>query len=186
MSMTPTWPSWSRARSATTRLSPRKRAAVSRSRPSSTTPGRSSPGPALELEKNLRALVERDIGGKQQRITRMDTRHVGVSLKLLLLPAYEGTYRYGGKAYKVLINGDSGDVSGDYPVSAGKVTFLILLILGALGLIGAAVWFFLIRPNIQQRSEVPPPVGQTFLSAAPGRQECLPHVSQTYPLKVLT
>ncbi len=105
------------------------------------------------MEKKLRAQVERDIGGKQQRVNRMDTRHVGVSMKLLLVPAYEGTYRYGGKPYKVLINGATGDVSGDYPISAGKVLLAILLVLGVIALIGAAIWFFLIRPHANPRSE---------------------------------
>jgi len=106
------------------------------------------------MEKKLRSLVETDIGGKQQRVNRMDTRHVGVSLKLLLLPAFEGSYRYAGKQYKILINGATGDVSGDYPVSAGKILFLILVILGSLAVIGAAIWFFLFRPQSHAKSEV--------------------------------
>ncbi len=95
------------------------------------------------METQLRAEVQKHIGGKQQRITRMDTRHVGVALKLLLLPAYEGSYRYAGKQYPVIINGATGDVSGGYPISVGKIVFLILGILAVIAAIGAALYCFL-------------------------------------------
>lgn len=72
------------------------------------------------MEKEIRTLVQKDIGGKQQRVSRMEPRHLGVDMKLVMIPAYVGSYRYGGKEYQVVINGATGEVSGDYPMQRGQ------------------------------------------------------------------
>src|SRR5207253_7921786 len=36
------------------------------------------------MEDQIKTLVQKDIGGKQQKISRMETRHVGVAIKHLL------------------------------------------------------------------------------------------------------
>ncbi len=105
------------------------------------------------MEAEIRKLVEKDIGGKQQKVTKMETRHLGVSLRQLLVPAYEGTYRYGGKDYKVLVNGVNGQVTGDHPVSAGKVALVILIFLAVVAAIFGAIWFFLVKPNMNKQKQ---------------------------------
>jgi hypothetical protein len=95
-----------------------------------------------QMEEKVKALVNKDIGGVQQKVSRMDTRHVGVAVKHLLIPAFEGAYRFAGKEYKVLINGATGEVAGDYPLSAGKIIVLILsILLGLAAIIGLIVFF---------------------------------------------
>jgi hypothetical protein len=101
----------------------------------------------------IRKKVEKDIGGKEPKVSKVETRHVGVAMKLFLVPAYEGSYRFGGKDYKVLINGATGEVTGDYPVSAGKIIMLILIILAVIAAIFGALYFFVIKPR--QHAEGP-------------------------------
>jgi len=56
----------------------------------------------------------------------------GQTFQLVLLPVWVGAYRYRGKIYRVLVNGQTGKVAGDRPVDQLKVTLLILLIVAAL------------------------------------------------------
>ena len=66
----------------------------------------------------------------------------GQTYQLLLLPVYVGSYDFKGKTYRVLANGQTGQVAGDRPVDSVKLTLLILLMLAALVplAIGAYLW----------------------------------------------
>jgi hypothetical protein len=97
------------------------------------------------MDAEIRKKVEKDIGGKDPKVHTIETRHAGVAMKLFLVPVYEGGYRFRGKDYKVLINGATGEVTGDYPVSAGKIILLVLSILAVIGAIFAALYFFVIK-----------------------------------------
>jgi hypothetical protein len=67
-----------------------------------------------------------DIGGDEQRISRIDTQYSGVTFKHLLLPVWLGAYRYQGKVFQVLVNARTGEVQGDRPYSAAKITLTVL------------------------------------------------------------
>ncbi len=79
--------------------------------------------------------IRRDIGGDQQRIHARQTLVEDIRFKHLLLPVWVGSYRYGGKAWQVVVNGQSGEVEGDRPYSAIKIALAVLvaLLLLALG-----------------------------------------------------
>ncbi|OSM04294.1 hypothetical protein [Magnetofaba australis] len=89
------------------------------------------------MEAEIRELVEQDIGGDRQRIDSLNVRHYDVTFKHILLPIWIHTYRMGDKSYQCLINGRTGEVSGERPYSWVKILFAALV---ALGLVGAAVW----------------------------------------------
>lgn len=57
---------------------------------------------------------------------------------LCLLPIYLATYRYRDKQYRFLINGQTGKIAGDKPLSWIRITLFILVILGLIG--GAIAW----------------------------------------------
>jgi len=78
------------------------------------------------------AAVRRDIGGDQQRVRSVSTRYSDVKFKHVLLPAWISAYRYRDKVYRFLVNGQSGEVSGESPFSWWKVA---LLVVGALALL---------------------------------------------------
>lgn len=88
-----------------------------------------------QITDQIRVLVKRDIGGDKQRIISMNTQWDNLTFKHILLPIYVSTYRYKGKVYRFLINGQSGEVRGERPYSFWKIFFLVLAILAVGGLL---------------------------------------------------
>lgn len=87
------------------------------------------------MEPRIRAAVRQDIGGDEQRIDRMDVHYSDISFKHLLLPVWVSAYRYKGKVYRFLVNARTGEVQGDRPYSAAKISLLVVAILIAVGII---------------------------------------------------
>ena len=99
----------------------------------------------------IRQLCTRDIGGNHQRLYTVNTQHLGVTFKHILLPVWLAPYRYQQQTYQILVNGRTGKVVGTRPYSWIKIALLVLVILAVLGL----VLFFVNRtrnapPNQQQ------------------------------------
>ena len=65
--------------------------------------------------------------------------------KHVLLPLYSTAYTYKGKHYRVLINGQSGRVEGDYPKSPVRIGAIVLLVI----LILAMVYWYSCGPRMQ-------------------------------------
>jgi DNA-directed RNA polymerase subunit RPC12/RpoP len=86
--------------------------------------------------------VRRDIGGDEQRITSVDTDFSNETFKHILLPMWTAAYKYGGKSYRFVVNGQTGEVQGERPWSAWKIAFAVLL-----GLIVAAAAFYVYDPQ---------------------------------------
>jgi hypothetical protein len=80
--------------------------------------------------------IRRDIGGDVQRIDSVQTRYANETFKHVLLPVWTAAYKYRGKSYRFLVNGQTGEVQGERPYSAWKIGFAVLvvaaLILGAI------------------------------------------------------
>jgi LSD1 subclass zinc finger protein len=79
-----------------------------------------------QIDARVYDLVRRDIGGDQQRVHHIDTHYAEVKFKHVLLPVWISAYRYHGKVYRFLINGQTGEVSGESPISWAKVTLLVV------------------------------------------------------------
>lgn len=86
------------------------------------------------MDDYIRTLVCRDIGGDVQQITSVQTQYDGVTFKHLLLPIWLAAYKYHGQSYRVLVNAQTGEVSGERPYSWIKITlavfFVALIVLG--------------------------------------------------------
>lgn len=80
------------------------------------------------IDANVYSLVRRDIGGDQQRVHRVSTQYSDVKFKHVLLPVWISAYRYHDKVYRFLVNGQTGEVSGESPLSWAKVTLLAIAI----------------------------------------------------------
>lgn len=65
--------------------------------------------------------VKADIGGDLQRVERLDIRHADTTFKHVLLPVWLGAFRYGGKTYRLAVNGRTGAVQGERPYSVWKI-----------------------------------------------------------------
>lgn len=87
--------------------------------------------PQLDLHKAYKAAVGvatsalkyaalAEIGGDEQKITRLDTKFSQESFRLALLPVYSGSFLFGGQPRPLAINGYSGEVAGDAPDTLKK------------------------------------------------------------------
>jgi DNA-directed RNA polymerase subunit RPC12/RpoP len=78
-----------------------------------------------------------DVPGDTYRGLRVWNRIWGIRWKHVLLPVWSLAYRYRGKSYPVLVNGQTGRIVGKAPLSFWKVFFFVLFVLAVLGGIGA-------------------------------------------------
>lgn len=84
--------------------------------------------------------VRFDIGGDRQRIHGIQTQISDVTFKHILLPIWVAAYKYNGKSYRFVVNGQTGKVAGERPYSAWKIAAAVLvgaLVAGAIGYLGA-------------------------------------------------
>ena len=68
---------------------------------------------------------------------QVETQFSDIHSDLILLPIYLFSYRYRGRLFRLLINGQNGKVRGEKPLSALRVT---LFILGLVGLGAGLFW----------------------------------------------
>ncbi len=83
------------------------------------------------MDGHIRALVRRDIGGDEQRISSVRTQHANVTFKHILLPIWISAYRYKNKTYRFLINARTGEVQGERPWSWVKIVLLVAAVVAA-------------------------------------------------------
>ncbi|SHI55115.1 primosomal protein N' (replication factor Y) - superfamily II helicase [Wenxinia saemankumensis] len=88
------------------------------------------------MDRIIRADVRRDIGGDVQQITALDTRVSDVTFKHVLLPIWIAAYKFKGRTFRFVVNGQTGEVQGERPYSAWKITLAAIaaLILGGIAL----------------------------------------------------
>jgi hypothetical protein len=79
--------------------------------------------------------------GDVNRIDAIDSRIEVASRRLMLLPVWVATYRQGDVVLRLLVNGQTGKVTGRVPVSKAKVAALVLSLLLLVGLLAALVWW---------------------------------------------
>lgn len=81
------------------------------------------------MERAIEQDVRRDIGGDEQRIDHVQTATSNETFRHLLLPVWIGAYRFQGRVFQVMVNARTGEVQGERPYSAIKITLLVFAIL---------------------------------------------------------
>ena len=81
------------------------------------------------IDAQVYGLVRADIGGDQQRVARVATRYTDVRFKHVLLPVWLSAYRFRDKTYRFLVNGQTGEVAGESPISWQKTTLLVIAVI---------------------------------------------------------
>lgn len=79
--------------------------------------------------------IRKDIGGDTQQIHSTDIKLQNETFKHILLPMYISTYRFKSKEYYFYINGQTGVISGKYPISFWKVFLLVLIVLAFIAIV---------------------------------------------------
>ena len=82
-----------------------------------------------EIDRELKIRITRSIHADEVRGLRFQTAFSSVTFKSVLLPVWVSSYQFKSKTYKFMINGQSGEVNGQSPVSALRVLSSILLAL---------------------------------------------------------
>lgn len=82
-----------------------------------------------EMQSQIKTYIYRDIGGDEQEILSQNTAIQQMHFKLMLLPVWVSGFHYNGKFYHFIINGRTGQVRGEYPLSYWKIAGVILLVI---------------------------------------------------------
>ena len=91
------------------------------------------------MEPQIHSTIRSDIGGDQQMIQYVNTTYHDPTFKHILLPVWLSAYRYNNKVFQFIVNARTGEVQGERPFSAVKITMaaiaavVIALIIYALG-----------------------------------------------------
>lgn len=120
----------------------------------------------FEEAKSLMApVIESDvctnIGGDERRVHSVSTAYSAITFKHILLPVWLAAYRYNNKQYQVMVNAQTGEVIGDRPYSAWKITMAVLTTLA----IALGCWWGIQRT--QQPELEPPPSPPSLSTPAP-------------------
>jgi hypothetical protein len=67
------------------------------------------------IDDQIASAIRSDIGGDHQRIHQVNTRYSDIKFKHVLLPVWVSAYRYRDKPFRFIINGQTGEVSGQSP-----------------------------------------------------------------------
>ena len=71
--------------------------------------------------------IRRDIGGDEQRVHGADTDHDHETFKHVLLPIWMAAYRYRGRSFRFIVNGQTGEVQGERPWSKWKIVGAVVV-----------------------------------------------------------
>jgi DNA-directed RNA polymerase subunit RPC12/RpoP len=82
----------------------------------------------------------RDVGGDTHQSLSVQNTFSAVTFKHVLLPVWIAAYRYRGKPFQFIVNGQTGEVMGLAPWSIVKITFAVL---AAVIVIGAVILIYL-------------------------------------------
>jgi DNA-directed RNA polymerase subunit RPC12/RpoP len=91
-----------------------------------------------------------DVPGDTHRLLEVRDQLSNVTFKHVLLPIWIAAYRYNGKPYQFLVNGQTGEVVGHAPWSVWKILFAVVL-----GLAILAVIVFIVASHQQGTRPMP-------------------------------
>lgn len=107
------------------------------------------------IQDRLRDACAREVPGDTHRNLHVQTRFENLTFKHALLPVWIASYRFSNRVYNFMVNGQTGKVQGQAPISWWKVALAILLGLLILALIvvvlsllddGESVSMYLLQP----------------------------------------
>lgn len=73
--------------------------------------------------------VRHDMGGDEQRIHSIDSDFSAETFKHIMLPVWTAAYKYNGKSFRFVVNGQSGKVQGERPWSAWKLAGAAIMLI---------------------------------------------------------
>ena len=81
------------------------------------------------MDGELRSMCAARVPGDTHRNLRISPAYTGQTFKHVLLPLWLLSYTYGKKNYQVAVNGATGRITGEYPLSWVKIAIAVILAL---------------------------------------------------------
>ncbi len=81
------------------------------------------------IDERLRAACGAQVPGDTYRNLRVQTQYSNLTFKHVLLPVWIASYRFNEKVYHFMVNGQTGKVSGEAPISWWKVALVVFIVL---------------------------------------------------------
>ncbi len=81
------------------------------------------------MDKEIRNRCASEIPGDTYRNLTVSTNKYNLTYKHILLPIWISAYQYNGKTYQVIVNGQTGAISGEKPLSWTKIILTILAVI---------------------------------------------------------
>jgi predicted RNA-binding Zn-ribbon protein involved in translation (DUF1610 family) len=94
------------------------------------------------IKDRLHSACAREVPGDTHRNLRVQTRFQDITFKHTLLPVWIASYRYNNKVYNFMVNGQTGKVQGEAPISWWKVLLTVLIALIIFACILVAMMIF--------------------------------------------
>jgi predicted RNA-binding Zn-ribbon protein involved in translation (DUF1610 family) len=94
------------------------------------------------IDGRLRIACGQEVPGDTHRNLRVETAFRDLTFKHVLLPLWIASYRYNNKVYSFMVNGQTGKVKGEAPISWWKVALAVFIVLLLFGIIFGAMVIF--------------------------------------------
>ena len=102
----------------------------------------------LRLQKNITEKIRKSNHADRVKNLRINTAYSNITYKYLMLPIWISSFQYNGKIYQFMVNGQTGKVYGQTPISVIKVILTILGIILAIGLVITLYNLIQLAPSI--------------------------------------
>ena len=80
----------------------------------------------MQMDSVIHQLCEREVPGDTHRNLEVASFYQGRTFKHILVPVWLVTYTYGAKSFQVVVNGFTGKMAGEHPLSWAKIALAIL------------------------------------------------------------
>jgi hypothetical protein len=87
------------------------------------------------IDQRVRMACANEVPGDTHRNLQVDTAFSNMTYKHVLFPVWIASYRYRGKVYHFLINGQTGEVQGQAPISWIRVALVVIVVIIILSLL---------------------------------------------------
>ena len=80
------------------------------------------------MDGAVHSMCASQVPGDTYRNLQIHADYSALTFKHVLLPVWLLTYNYGATSYQVIVNGMTGKIAGEYPISWLKVAFTLLVV----------------------------------------------------------
>jgi hypothetical protein len=87
------------------------------------------------MDQKLYSMCEAQVPGDTHRNLEVNSDYSGQTFKHILVPVWLLSYSYGARKFKVVINGSTGAIAGDYPKSWVKIALAALAVVIVIAII---------------------------------------------------